>query len=130
APRSPDAPAARRHRRAPRSPAHTRRRAPGSPMSQPRIQTPQRIEEELELDRSLRPRRLEDFVGQPSLKEQLAISIEAAVARGDALDHVLLAGPPGLGKTTLAQIIAAELGAPFVQTAGPALERKADIAAF
>ncbi len=99
-------------------------------MSQPRIQTPQRIEEELELDRSLRPRRLEDFIGQPSLKEQLAISIEAAVARGDALDHVLLAGPPGLGKTTLAQIIAAELDAPFVMTAGPALERKADVAAF
>ena len=99
-------------------------------MSHPRIQTPQRIEDELELDRSLRPRRLEDFVGQPSLKEQLAISIEAAVARGEALDHVLLAGPPGLGKTTLAQIIAAELDAPFVMTAGPALERKADVAAF
>jgi holliday junction DNA helicase RuvB len=99
-------------------------------MNHPRIQTPQRIEDELELDRSLRPRRLEDFVGQPSLKEQLAISIEAALARGDALDHVLLAGPPGLGKTTLAQIIAAELGAPFVITAGPALERKADVAAF
>jgi Holliday junction DNA helicase RuvB len=99
-------------------------------MSHPRIQTPQRIEDELELDRSLRPRRLEDFVGQPSLKEQLAISIEAAIARGDALDHVLLAGPPGLGKTTLAQIIAAELDAPFVMTAGPALERKADVAAF
>jgi Holliday junction DNA helicase RuvB len=95
-----------------------------------RIQTPERLEDELELDRSLRPRRLEDFVGQQSLKEQLAISIEAAIARGEALDHVLLAGPPGLGKTTLAQIIAAELGAPFVQTAGPALERKADIAAF
>ncbi|HTN24332.1 MAG TPA: Holliday junction branch migration DNA helicase RuvB [Solirubrobacteraceae bacterium] len=95
-----------------------------------RIQTPERLADELELDRSLRPRRLEDFVGQPSLKEQLAISIEAAIARGEALDHVLLAGPPGLGKTTLAQIIAAELGAPFVQTAGPALERKADIAAF
>jgi Holliday junction DNA helicase RuvB len=99
-------------------------------MSAPRIQTPQRIEEELELDRSLRPRCLEDFVGQPSLKEQLAISIEAALARGEVLDHVLLAGPPGLGKTTLAQIIAAELDAPFVMTAGPALERKADIAAF
>jgi Holliday junction DNA helicase RuvB len=95
-----------------------------------RIQTPERLADELELDRSLRPQRLEDFVGQPSLKEQLAISIEAAIARGEALDHVLLAGPPGLGKTTLAQIIAAELGAPFVQTAGPALERKADIAAF
>ena len=99
-------------------------------MTHARIQTPERLEDELELDRSLRPRRLEEFIGQPSLKEQLAISIEAAIARGEALDHVLLAGPPGLGKTTLAQIIAAELGAPFVQTAGPALERKADIAAF
>ncbi len=99
-------------------------------MTHARIQTPQRLDDELELDRSLRPRRLEDFVGQPSLKEQLGISVEAAVARGEALDHVLLAGPPGLGKTTLAQIIAAELDVPFVQTAGPALERKADIAAF
>jgi len=99
-------------------------------MSRARIQTPERIDDELELDRSLRPRRLEDFVGQPALKEQLAISVEAALARGEALDHVLLAGPPGLGKTTLAQIIAAELDAPFVMTAGPALERKADIAAF
>ncbi len=99
-------------------------------MTHARIQTPQRLDDELELDRSLRPRRLEDFIGQPSLKEQLAISIEAAIARGEPLDHVLLAGPPGLGKTTLAQIIAAELDAPFVQTAGPALERKADIAAF
>ncbi|MEJ7825863.1 MAG: Holliday junction branch migration DNA helicase RuvB [Solirubrobacteraceae bacterium] len=99
-------------------------------MSRARIQTPERIDDELELDRSLRPRRLEDFVGQPALKEQLAISVEAALARGEALDHVLLAGPPGLGKTTLAQIIAAELDAPFVMTAGPALERKGDVAAF
>ena len=83
-----------------------------------------------ELDRSLRPRRLEEFVGQASVREQLAVSIEAAAARGDALDHVLLAGPPGLGKTSLAQIVAAELGVPFVQTAGPALERKGDVAAF
>ncbi|MDQ3849935.1 MAG: Holliday junction branch migration DNA helicase RuvB, partial [Actinomycetota bacterium] len=94
-----------------------------------RIQSP-RLQDEDELERSLRPRRLEDFVGQPALKEQLAVSIEAALARGEALDHVLLAGPPGLGKTTLAQILAAELDAPFVQTAGPALERKADVAAF
>jgi Holliday junction DNA helicase RuvB len=83
-----------------------------------------------ELDRSLRPRRLEDFIGQDALKDQLAVSIAAAGSRGEALDHVLLAGPPGLGKTSLAQIIAAELGVPFVQTAGPALERKGDVAAF
>lgn len=81
-------------------------------------------------DRSLRPRRLEDFIGQEGLKEQLAVSIDAAMSRGEALDHVLLAGPPGLGKTSLAQIVAAELDVPFMQTAGPALERKGDIAAF
>ncbi len=94
-----------------------------------RIQTPYLVAED-ELDRSLRPRRLQDFVGQEALREQLAIAIEAASARGDALDHLLLAGPPGLGKTSLAQIVAAELEVPFVQTAGPALERKGDIAAF
>jgi Holliday junction DNA helicase RuvB len=83
-----------------------------------------------DLDRSLRPRRLEDFVGQEALKDQLAVSIEAAAGREEALDHVLFAGPPGLGKTSLAQIVAAELDVPFVQTAGPALERKGDVAAF
>jgi Holliday junction DNA helicase RuvB len=83
-----------------------------------------------ELDRSLRPRQLADFVNQEQVTDQLAVFIEAARRRGESLDHVLLAGPPGLGKTSLAQIIAAELEAPFVQTAGPALERKADVAAF
>jgi holliday junction DNA helicase RuvB len=85
---------------------------------------------EEELDRSLRPKRLGDFVNQVQVTAQLEVFIEAAKRREESLDHVLLAGPPGLGKTSLAQIIAAELGAPFVQTAGPALERKADIAAF
>jgi Holliday junction DNA helicase RuvB len=94
-----------------------------------RIQDPEALPDE-ELDRSLRPRRLEDFVGQEPLKDQLAVSIAAAATRGEALDHVLLAGPPGLGKTSLAQIVAAELDVPFVQTAGPALERKGDVAAF
>src|ERR1700736_5596113 len=94
-----------------------------------RIQTPYLVPED-ELDRSLRPRRLEDFVGQETLREQLGVAIEACGARGEALDHLLLAGPPGLGKTSLAQIVAAELEVPFVQTAGPALERKGDIAAF
>jgi holliday junction DNA helicase RuvB len=94
-----------------------------------RIQTPYLVPED-ELDRSLRPKRLADFVGQEGLREQLAVAIEAASARGEALDHLLLAGPPGLGKTSLAQIVAAELEVPFVQTAGPALERKGDIAAF
>src|SRR6202789_3383811 len=99
-----------------------------------RIQTPHldsehELEEE-ELERSLRPRRLSEFIGQRALREQLAVAIEAAAARGEALDHLLLSGPPGLGKTSLAQIVASELDVPFVQTAGPALERKGDIAAF
>lgn len=85
---------------------------------------------EEEIDRSLRPSRLEDFVGQPQVKEQMGIFIEAARRRGEALDHVLLAGPPGLGKTSLAYIVANELGVPMVQTAGPTLERKADVASF
>jgi Holliday junction DNA helicase RuvB len=83
-----------------------------------------------DFDRSLRPQALGDFVGQAAVKEQLGVFIEAARARGEALDHVLLAGPPGLGKTSLAQIVAHELGVPFVQTAGPALERKGDVASF
>jgi Holliday junction DNA helicase RuvB len=83
-----------------------------------------------ELDQSLRPRRLSEFVGQARVKEQLEIFIDAAKRRGEALDHVLLAGPPGLGKTSLAQIVASELGVPFVHTAGPALERKGDVAAY
>jgi Holliday junction DNA helicase RuvB len=83
-----------------------------------------------DFDRSLRPPTLDDFVNQVQVTEQLGIFIEAARRRGEALDHVLLAGPPGLGKTSLAHIIATELDVPMVQTAGPALERKADIAAF
>ncbi len=98
-------------------------------MSELRIQTPEAAFED-DLDRSLRPRRLQDFIGQDALKGQLGVSLEAAQLRGEALDHVLLAGPPGLGKTSLAQILAAELEVDFVQTAGPALERKADVAAF
>jgi Holliday junction DNA helicase RuvB len=83
-----------------------------------------------DLDRSLRPPTLSDFVNQEQVTAQLSIFIEAARGRGEPLDHVLLAGPPGLGKTSLAHIVAAEMEVPLVQTAGPALERKADVASF
>jgi holliday junction DNA helicase RuvB len=96
----------------------------------PRIQTPGVLDGEDELDGSLRPRTLAEFVGQDGVREQLSVSVQAAAARADALDHVLLSGPPGLGKTSLAQIVAEELGVRFVQTAGPALERKGDVAAL
>ncbi len=87
-------------------------------------------EGEEELERSLRPGSLAEFVGQERVKEQLGIALKAAIGRGEALDHVLLAGPPGLGKTSLAQIIRRELGVSIRQVAGPALERKGDIAAI
>jgi holliday junction DNA helicase RuvB len=101
-------------------------RSPGAD----RIHDPMALPAEDDLDRSLRPKRLQDFVGQERVKEQLAVFIQAALGRGEALDHVLLAGPPGLGKTSLAQIIANELGVEFVPTAGPALERKGDVASY
>jgi Holliday junction DNA helicase RuvB len=85
--------------------------------------------DEEELDRSLRPRRLGDFVGQERIKEQLSIALEAARSRSEALDHVLLAGPPGLGKTSLAYVVREELGVGIRTVAGPALERK-DVAAI
>jgi holliday junction DNA helicase RuvB len=86
--------------------------------------------EEDELERSLRPRRLEEFVGQERIKEQLAIALEATRVRGEALDHLLLIGPPGLGKTSLAFIVREELGVGLRSAAGPALERKGDVAAI
>ena len=83
-----------------------------------------------EVEQSLRPRRLDDFIGQERVKEQLEIALDAAKGRGDALDHVLLVGPPGLGKTTLAHIVAHEMGVGVRITSGPAIERKGDIAAI
>ena len=85
---------------------------------------------EEELEQTLRPRRLDEFVGQERVKEQLAIALDATRARGEALDHVLLVGPPGLGKTSLAYIVREELGVGIRSVAGPALERKGDMAAI
>jgi Holliday junction DNA helicase RuvB len=95
-----------------------------------RITTAVLAPDEEELDGSLRPRSLEEFVGQERVKEQLAVALEAAKGRGEALDHVLLAGPPGLGKTSLAYIVREELGVGLRSVAGPALERKGDMAAI
>jgi holliday junction DNA helicase RuvB len=94
------------------------------------VTTPVLVPEEEELDGSLRPTSLDEFVGQERVKEQLAIALEAAKGRGEALDHVLLAGPPGLGKTSLAYIVREELGVGLRTIAGPAVERKGDMAAI
>jgi Holliday junction DNA helicase RuvB len=84
-------------------------------------------DDDRQFEAALRPTRLDDFAGQPHVREQLAIAIEAAKLRGEAMDHVLLCGPPGLGKTTLAGIIAQELSVPIDQTAGPVLQKKLDL---
>src|SRR5665213_1929873 len=95
-------------------------------MSEKRLVTPERSEDDA-LEISLRPKRLADFVGQQQARENLSVFIDAAKARGEALDHVLFYGPPGLGKTTLAVIVAAELGVAIRTTSGPAIERPGDI---
>jgi holliday junction DNA helicase RuvB len=88
------------------------------------------VEDDSSFELKLRPQRLAEFIGQPKVKENLSIAIEAARSRGEALDHVLLYGPPGLGKTTLATIIANELGVAFQQTSGPTLQIKGDLTAI
>lgn len=95
-----------------------------------RIVSARLTEEEKEFDKSLRPRRMDEFIGQAKIKENLNIFIAAARNRQESLDHVLLSGPPGLGKTTLANIIAQELGVNIRTTSGPALERTGDLAAI
>ncbi len=95
-----------------------------------RLVSAARSDDESTFELKLRPRRLQEFIGQTKAKEQLAIALEAAKSRGEALDHVLLFGPPGLGKTTLATIIANELDVPYQQTSGPALQIQGDLTAI
>jgi Holliday junction DNA helicase RuvB len=86
-------------------------------------------EDDSRIEASIRPQRLSDYIGQNRVKENLQIAVEAARSRGEALDHVLLYGPPGLGKTTLAQILANEMGSSIKVSAGPLLEKKGDLTA-
>jgi Holliday junction DNA helicase RuvB len=98
--------------------------------AEPDLVSPLPAVDEREVEASLRPRRLAEFVGQPKVREQLQLVLESALRRNRPPDHVLLSGPPGLGKTSLALIIAAELGAPVRVTSGPAIERAGDLAAL
>ncbi len=97
---------------------------------QPRAITPERSDDDFQFDATLRPRALADYIGQEKIKGNLRLFIDAARGRGEALDHVLLYGPPGLGKTTLANIVACEMGVNIKSTSGPVIERPGDLAAI
>jgi Holliday junction DNA helicase RuvB len=106
------------------------RRGDDDPANPNRIVSGAALEDDARLDASVRPKTLSEYIGQKKVKENIAIAVEAARSRGEALDHVLLYGPPGLGKTTLAQIIANELAVTIKTSAGPLLERKGDLTAI
>src|SRR5215510_14887708 len=97
-------------------------------MTNDRVVTAARVDEDAQYEAGLRPRRLDDYIGQDRIRENLGGAIAAAKQRNDPLDHVLLHGPPGLGKTTLAYVIANELGVPIRATSGPAIEKTGDLA--
>ncbi len=99
-------------------------------MSEERLISPEAVEEELSQDRALRPKLLDDYIGQQEVREQMEIFVQAAIKRREALDHVLIFGPPGLGKTTLAHIVANEMQVNLRQTSGPVLEKAGDLAAI
>src|ERR1700722_7031052 len=104
---------------------HGARPEDGDGLASPLADADERI-----IESALRPKRLTEFTGQARVREQLSLILQSALRRGRPPDHVLLAGPPGLGKTTIAMIVAAELGAPMRQTSGPAIERSGDLAAI